>query len=384
MATAKDVVLLISSDFPPVSGGQSRYLYDLWSNLPASEVVILAPRLEGDGAVDAAVDCKVERRRLPLGEGRWQKIAKALLLWWAAWRLCRRYRVRQIHCGQIFSAGVAGWGCRLLAGVPYVLYAYGADLLEFRDRPLWGGLLRRILAGAARVVTISRFTAAALEASRVPQERIRLLMPAIDLSRFSGLPDRERLRQGRGWQHAEVILTVGRLVERKGQDTVIRALAEVAAARPQARYVIGGAGPYEKPLRDLARQQGVEGRVDFVGFVPEEELPGLLAAADVFAMVSRQRPEAGDVEGFGIVFLEANAAGTPVLGGRSGGVEDAVIDGRTGLLVDPQNVAAVAAALVQLLGDAALRRRLGEEGRQRVQDDFDRRRRAAELWEACR
>jgi len=379
--TKPGVVLLISSDFPPVPGGQSRYLYDLWSCLPAGEVVVLAPALPGAPAIDAGLGCQVARVRLPLGTDLASKLLKPWVLLWHTWGLCRRQRVRAIHCGQAFSAGFAGYWCRRWLGVPYLVYVYGADLLEFRDRPGWGPLLRAILGGAQRVVAISRFTAEAVAGAGVPRERVALVPPAIDLARFEGLPTREGERRRRGWEGRLVILSVGRLVERKGQDMVIRALPAVAARLPQVRYAIGGSGPHRVALERLASAEGVADRVEFLGFVPEAELPALYGAEDLFAMPSRELPEAGDVEGFGIVFIEANAAGLAVLGGRSGGVADAVVEGETGVLVDPGDPAAVAAGLIGLLENEGLRARLAVQGRARAREGFDRRGRARCLWE---
>ncbi|MCC7261239.1 MAG: glycosyltransferase family 4 protein [Candidatus Latescibacteria bacterium] len=375
------VVLLVSSDFPPVPGGQSRYLYDLWSCLPSAQVVVLAPALPGAAAFDAGLGCRVVRVWLPLGVGLGSKLLKPFVLLWQVWRLCRRLRVRALHCGQVFSAGFAGYWCRRWLGVPYVLYVYGADLLEFRDRPGWGWLLRAILDRAERVVAISRFTAEAVAAAGVEPERLALVTPAIDLERFVGMPARTEERRRRGWEGRLVILSVGRLVERKGQDMVIRALPAVAARLPEVYYAIGGSGPFRAELEALAAELGVAERVGFLGFVPEAELPGLYGAADLFAMPSRELPNAGDVEGFGIVFIEANAAGLAVLGGRSGGVGDAVEDEVTGLLVDPDDPAAVAAGLIRLLEDGEWRARLAARGGERARAGFDRRDRARLLWE---
>lgn len=375
------VVLLISSDFPPVPGGQSRYLYDLWSCLPSDQVVVLAPDLEGAAAVDEGLGCRVVRVWLPLGVGLASKLLKPLVLLWHVWRLCARLPVRALHCGQVFSAGFAGYCCRRWLGLPYVVYVYGADLLEFRDRPAWGPLLGAILERATRVVAISRFTADAVAAAGVPPQRVALVPPALDLERFAHPPDREAERQRRGWQGRLVILSVGRLVERKGQDMVIRALPTVVARFPEVVYAIGGSGPYGSQLQNLALELGVTERVSFLGFVPEAELPGLYGAADLFAMPSRELPAAGDVEGFGIVFIEANAAGLAVLGGRSGGVVDAVEDEGTGLLVDPGDPAAVAAGLIRLLEGEPWRAQLAARGQARARLGFARRERARQLWE---
>lgn len=384
MTAEEGKLLLISSDFPPISGGQSRYLYDLWSCLPGEEVVLLVPEEAGAEEIDGALDCRVVRLPLPLGEGRLSKVVKAFRLLWAAWKICRSQPIRAIHCGQMFSGGFAGYACRRLLGIRYYLYAYGADLLEFRNRFPWGPILKRFLQRASRIVAISNFTRSALLECGVREERIELVYPAIDLDRFAGEVEAEQVRREWGWEGKAVILSVARLVERKGQDTIILALARVAERVPQVHYAIGGSGPYRERLEALAVEEGVEERVEFLGFVDEEALAELYAGADLFSMVSREILEVGEVEGFGIVYLEANAAGRPVLAGRSGGVEDAVVDGETGLLVDPEDVDEVVEALVRLLRDEELRSRLGTQGRERVHRDFDRRRQAVRLWEACR
>jgi phosphatidylinositol alpha-1,6-mannosyltransferase len=384
MKGGEGVALMISSDFPPIAGGQARYLWDLWSSLPGKEVALLVPAVEGDREVDAQLSCRVFRRALPLGPGRLSKLRKALRLLWEAGRLCRRLRVRALHCGQVFSAGFAGYGCRALLGIPYYPYVHGADLLEFGHRPLWGRWLRRILKGAEKVVVNSRFTGRAVAACGVEEERIAVVHPGVDLRRFAAPLDRGQARHAWGWEGKKVVLSVGRLVERKGQDTVIRALPQVAALVPQVHYAIGGEGPCRERLERLAVEMGVAQRVEFLGFVPEGELARRYGAADLFAMVSREISAAGDVEGFGIVYLEANAAGTAVLGGRSGGVGDAVLDGYSGLLVDPEDVEAVAQALARLLRDEELRQALARQGQTRVREHFDHRKQAVLLWEQCR
>jgi phosphatidylinositol alpha-1,6-mannosyltransferase len=377
------VVLMISNDFPPISGGQSRYLYDLWSCLPAEEVVLMAPAMEGAEQVDAALACRVVRVPLRLQGGRFSKLYKTKQLLVAAWKFCRQNNVRQIHCGQMFSTGFAGYWCRLLLGIPYCVYAYGADLLEFDGRLGWGQVLRQILRRADKIIAISKFTRECLLASGVAAERIDLVYPSLDLGRFADSIDRDATRDDFGWDGKQVVLSIGRLVERKGQDTVIRALSAVAEKIPTVHYAIGSSGPYRQALEQLAVDEGVAERVEFIGFVDEADLGRRYAAADLFSMVSREIEDVGEVEGFGIVYLEANAVGTAVLAGRSGGVEDAVADGQSGLLVDPEDLDAVVAAIVRLLQDDDLRYRLGAEGQQRVRAEFDREVQAERLWEAC-
>ena len=373
-------MLLISNDFPPISGGQSRYLYDVWSCLPADQIVVMAPMVPGSEVVDSQLPYPVERVPLRLEGGRLNKVIKALQLLRAALAYCRRHRVRAIHCGQVFSTGFAGRGCRALLGIPYVVYVYGADVLEFYARPFWGRALRAILQGADRVVAISGFSRRAALSCGAEEGRLHVVQPALDVSRFSAAVERDSARARFGWQGRRVVLSVGRLVERKGQDTVLRALVDVIQSVPDVLYAIGGSGPYRDRLQEMVDELGLHDHVEFLGFVDEDELADRYGGADVFAMVSREIAEVGEVEGFGIVYLEANACGIPVVGGRSGGVEDAVVDGESGLLVDSENPAETAAALRSLLCDEALRVRLGEGGRRRVFAEFDRRQKAHELW----
>jgi phosphatidylinositol alpha-1,6-mannosyltransferase len=167
-----------------------------------------------------------------------------------------------------------------------------------------------------------------------------------------------------------VILTVGRLAERKGHDIVLRALPTVLRKFPETRYLIVGTGPEEQRLRHLAVELGVAEQVVFAGRMPDEDLPDCYAACDVFVMVSREIPAKGDVEGFGIVYLEANAQGKPVVGARSGGVADAVEDGVTGLMVDSTDPENVADAILRLLANKDWAACLGIQGRNRVRTEF--------------
>lgn len=163
------------------------------------------------------------------------------------------------------------------------------------------------------------------------------------------------------------LLSLARLAELyKGHDTLIRVLPLVRARCPGARLRIAGDGPLREYLQRIARSVGVDDAVDFLGEVADESLPDLYRTSDAFVLMSRESPSKGGAEGFGIVILEAGACGKPVVAGRSGGLVDAVEDGVTGILVDPEDPAAVAEALIAVLSDQALAQRMGQAGRQRV------------------
>jgi phosphatidylinositol alpha-1,6-mannosyltransferase len=201
----------------------------------------------------------------------------------------------------------------------------------------------------------------------VDAARIRVTHYGTDPSRFQPR-DATALRERLGLGSRPVLLTIARLVARKGIDTVLDALPRVLAAHPDAVYVIAGDGPEAESLKALSRRLGVERAVHFAGVVTDEELSLWYSLSDVFVMPSRSDPP--DVEGFGIVFLEAAACERPVVAARAGGIPDAVAHGVTGVLVPPGDAAALGAELAALLADPARRAELGRRGRERVLADF--------------
>jgi phosphatidylinositol alpha-1,6-mannosyltransferase len=252
----------------------------------------------------------------------------------------------------------------------HVLYAHGNEILD-AGASSWQKA-RSALLTASRVIAISGYTSELLQSLGVLPERIRLAHPGCDVDRFRPLAvseeDRARLSCGRSF--SKLILTVGNLVERKGHDTAIRAMSVLSESNRDSLYVIAGDGPYRETLEELAQSLGVADRVLFLGRVAARDLPLLYSMADLFVMISRERPESRDVEGFGIVFIEAAACGVPSIGGRSGGISDAVVDGVTGFLVDPVDVEAVSASMDKVLSDPELARKMGESARSRAASDF--------------
>jgi phosphatidylinositol alpha-1,6-mannosyltransferase len=254
--------------------------------------------------------------------------------------------------------------------LPFVVYAHGNEVLHAMESS-WPKP-RLALHRAARVLANSRFTAELVEKVGVPSHKIEIIRPGCDIHRFQPCKPTIAVRKeilGQHWNH-RVILSVGNLVERKGNDMVIKALPRVLESVPDVVYLIVGDGPYRAELEKLARASEVQGRVIFAGRVSDQLLPGIYGLSDVIAMPSRARLEQGDVEGFGMVFLEASACAKPVIGGRSGGIEDAVIDGVTGLLANPLDVEGIAGALTHILLNQDFAARLGQRGRERVVAEF--------------
>jgi phosphatidylinositol alpha-1,6-mannosyltransferase len=365
--TAQTRHLLVTNDFPPKVGGIQTYLWELWSRLdPATTVVLTASSDPGHAAFDAQQAARGLRiERVPGG-----------ILYFPSPATLRRVRelAREVDARLVLLDPVLPLG--LLGphlGLPYGVVLHGAEIAVPARVPVTRPALARVLRGASLVVSAGRYPAA--EARRTTSERLRIVEvpPGVDSTRF-GRPDaaaREAARRRFGLpSDATVVVSVSRLVPRKGMDVLIAAAGRLAGSHPSLEVVIAGGG------RDASRLErrvaATRAPVRLLGRISEEEKVELLAAADLFAMVCRSRWGGLEEEGFGIVFLEAAAAGLAQVAGDSGGSAEAVVDGETGIVVSrPNDVGDVAAALRRLIDDPALRERMGAAARARAEACFD-------------
>ncbi|HXT70270.1 MAG TPA: glycosyltransferase family 4 protein [Vicinamibacterales bacterium] len=288
-----------------------------------------------------------------------------------------------VHCGRPLPEGLPGLvGSLRLIGrrLPYVCWSHGEELTVALTSKEHRALATVVCRRAALMLTSSRFASSVVASVGVPSDRIRVIHPGVDTSRFNTALEGSAIRARYAPGADCVLLTVGRLQRRKGHDTTIAALGMLRKELPGLRYLIAGDGTERPRLEALAAERGVADLVTFLGPVSDQDLPAMYAACDVFVMASRQ--EGADVEGFGIVFLEAAAAGRPTIAGKTGGMGEAVADGRTGILVKGDEVPELAKAIRQLASSRDLRIRMGEEGRRRVLADFEWSRAARQVDEA--
>jgi phosphatidylinositol alpha-1,6-mannosyltransferase len=253
----------------------------------------------------------------------------------------------------------------LLHRIPYFVAIHGLDALEgrFKNRLLQRFTLWR----ASGVLPVSHYTKDLLEMPKLKRTgRVQVLANGVDTDRFRKRPRNAAIETKYGIGPGIRILNIGRLIERKGFDMTIRALALIDD--PAVNFYIGGTGPYEAALRALAINVGVADRVHFLGFVDETDLIDVYNSADIFCMPSRELPY--QVEGFGITYLEAAACGVPSIGGLRSGAQDAIVDGKTGLLVDPESPESIAGAIRRLTTDKSLREILGAAALERVRQEL--------------
>ncbi len=352
-------VLFISNDFPPQPFGIARGYERVCATVPPDRVLVLGPHLPGDVAFDAKQPYRVVRLRLPMGHHPVARAIETAVLCAHAIRLARSDRFDAIHIGTL-HLGPIGLILKLLLKMPYVIYLYGGEMASYMRLRAVRAVARAVVRHARLVVFNSTYTRRQFEAMSIHNPRVEVLSHGVEHRRFHPALDARQIRARYGLDGKKVILTVARLDDNKGHDMVIQALDRVRQSVGPVRYLIVGRGREEQRLRTLASTLGCAEEVIFAGFVPESELPFFYAACDVFIMASR--PRRGEFEGLGIVFLEAGACGKPVIGGRSGGVPEAVIDGVTGILVDPTDAGEISDALVRLLRDPEEAAPMGRQG----------------------
>jgi phosphatidylinositol alpha-1,6-mannosyltransferase len=361
-------LLFVTQDFPPDVGGIQTYSWEVAHRLAAraEHLTVMAPDRPDAAPVDATASVRV--LRLP---GRPDLFPLTLLPALPAQARQTQADIAVHAQWQTVGASVLA---RALFGRPrrIVCAAHGRELL-FNPAAACPGLgaaydhLRRILLRQVDAfLPVSHYTAGLLHEQGISPRHTHMVPNGTDPERFRPR-DGTDLRRRLGLSDRPLLLTVGRLVRRKGIDTVLRTLPTIAEDCPDVAYVIAGTGPDRARLERLAARRGVRGRVQFVGDIGHDRLPLYYSAADLFVMPAREDPPS--VEGFGLVFLEANACGTPVIGARTGGIPDAIREGETGLLVPPNAPDALAAAATHVLTSPEVAERLGRQGRHRAVHD---------------
>ncbi|PXX62259.1 phosphatidylinositol alpha-1,6-mannosyltransferase [Nocardia tenerifensis] len=355
--------LLVTNDFPPRPGGIQSYLHALAGQLPPDDLVVYAPRWRGDSHLkfDAPQKFQVVRHPTTL------MLPTPLVMRRAA-RLLRSEKCDTVWFGAAAPLALMSPVLRR-AGAERVLASTHGHEVGWSMLPGARQALRQIGEHTDVVTYVSKYTRGRFASAFGRNAALEYLPPGVDTDAFRPDPAaRAELRDRYGLGDRPTILCLSRLVPRKGQDALIVAMREIRDRVPGAVLVIAGGGPYEEKLRRLAVAANVTDDVVFTGRVPAGELAAHHTLADVFAMPCRTRGAGLDVEGLGIVYLEASASGVPVVAGRSGGAPETVIEGETGRVVDGRSIQQITDALVGLLADPDAAARMGAAGRAFVED----------------
>lgn len=363
--------LIVTNDFPPRPGGIQAFLHNMALRLDPDRIVVYASTwkrsregIEATAAFDAEQPFTVVRdsTTMLLPTPRVTARATALL---------REHGCESVWFGAAAPLGLMAPALRRAGARRLVATTHGHEA-GWAQLPGSRRLLRRIGEGTDTLTYLGEYTRSRIAAALTPAaaDRMRQLPPGVDEKTFHPGSGGAEVRARLGLSDRPVVVCVSRLVPRKGQDTLIRAMPQILRRVPDAVLLIVGGGPYEKELHRLAAETGVAGSVRFTGAVPWSELPAHYGAGDVFAMPCRTRRGGLDVEGLGIVYLEASATGLPVVAGDSGGAPDAVLDGETGWVVRGESAEDTADRVSTLLLDPELRARMGERGRAWVEEKW--------------
>ena len=353
--------LLVTNDFPPKVGGIQSYLWELWRRLPADDIAVHTTPNVGAPAFDADQAFVVTRSREPV-----------LLPTPTVVRRVRNLAERQEAELVVWDPALPVGHAARRVGRPYAVVLHGSEVTVPGRLPVARSILARVLRGASLVICAGNYPAAEAERAAGCTLPTLVVPPGVDTGRFRPLDEAERasVRRELGLPvEAPLVVSVSRLVPRKGMDTLIRSAARLGRTEPDLVVAIAGSGRDRRRLEGLVASTGAPVRL--LGRVPEELLPGLYGAGDVFAMLCRSRWGGLEQEGFGSVFLEAAAAGVPQVAGESGGAAEAVAHEKTGLVMGrPDAVEQVARTLSDLLGDRERRTEMGREARRRAEAEF--------------
>ena len=348
--------LLVTNDFPPRSGGIQSYLHALAQRLPAESLVVYAPAWPGAAEFDA-------RQPFPVYRHPGSLMLPGRAVRSRAAELIRDHRIGAVWYGAAAPLGLLTPALRAEGVVRTVACTHGHEV-GWSMLPGARMALRRIGRANDVLTFVSRYARRRISSALGPMAALEYLPPGVLTQTYRPDPQaRLAVRRRYGVGDAPLVLSVSRLVARKGQDALIRAATRIRTTLPGARMLIVGDGPERSRLAALVDRLGLGREVQLAGAVPWAELPAHYAAADVFAMPCRTRGFGLDVEGLGLVFLEAAATGLPVVAGRSGGAPETVQEGRTGTVVDGRDVAEVATAVAGLLADPVRAATMGANGR---------------------
>ncbi|MCU1675490.1 MAG: alpha-(1-2)-phosphatidylinositol mannosyltransferase [Frankiales bacterium] len=353
-------ILVVTNDFPPRQGGIQSFVAGVLEQFDPAEVVVYTSSYDGDSTYDEAAPYPIIRDRSSMLLPTRRVTARAV-------DVLRQHGCDAVWFGAAAPLGLMAPALRRAGARRLVGTTHGHEI-GWAALPGARQMLRRIGRNVDVVTYLGEYTRARLARALPAGVRLEQLTPGVDVTRFRSDVDGTAVRERYGLQGRRVVVCVSRLVPRKGQDVLIDAWPAVRSAVPDAALLLVGGGSEQDALEKRAAERGVAESVVVTGGVPYRELPAHFAAGDVFAMPCRTRWRGFDVEGLGIVYLEASATGLPVIAGDSGGAPDAVLPGETGVVVDGTDVDATAGAMIALLTDTARATAMGQRGRAWVEE----------------
>ena len=365
--------LLLSEIFPPVKGGSGRWFWEIYTRITTGNVVIAAGQDVKSDEVDSISPLKTYR--LPLSSWSWGLKSLTGLKYYfhalrAVLKVIKQNDIEVIHCGRCLPEGFIGFLISKIKGIPYICYVHGEDVETAATSRELSWIVNKALGGATRLIANSQNTAdILLNKWHTDPEKTMVFNPGVDASLFIPAPSSQEVKSQLGWEDKKVILTVGRLQERKGHDKLIEALPSIIKRIPNALYAIIGDGERKSALHALVKDLNLEAHVLFMSELDDEQMIQCYQQCDVFVLPNRT--VGSDIEGFGMVLVEAQACERPVIAGDSGGTSETMLLDETGFIVDCTQPQVLADKIGDLLENDTLRESMGKAGRKHVQQTLD-------------
>jgi phosphatidylinositol alpha-1,6-mannosyltransferase len=366
MSSPKRKILLVTNDLGPRAGGIESFVLGLLERVEPNSVVILTSKQKNSDPFDRELLKKYgavvirDRSKILLPTPRVTRKAK---------RIMKEYQAKTIWFGAAAPLAFMAKRLRNAGGKNIVALTHGHEVW-WAKLPISRSAIAKISRDVDTLTYLGDFTKNAMLPVIADSSKLVKIAPGIDVKHFSPSEIDLKLIEKYKLQNRRVIVSVGRLVHRKGQDKLIEAMPEILKKYPDAVLLLVGQGPIKSMLDKLIRHHGLENHVIFTGRIQFADLPKYIQLGEIFAMPSRDRFFGLEVEGLGIVYLEASACGVPVIVGKSGGAPDAVIENKTGLTVDGTSSKEIAEAVCKLLSDTKLAKQMGDEGRKWVVENW--------------
>ncbi len=369
--------LLITIEFPPETGGIENYTYNLIKRIPNS--IVLAPKIPKSQDFDNVQNFKIIRKNILYHRQHWTLknrfysnsvgyLITTTALMWHSWRTIKKEKPDIVLCSESVPVGIVLGMLHKVNNTPYIVFAHGKDILFLQNISFVKHLLKKSFKNASKVITNSNYTQNLVMELEVKETNTEIIHPCVDSDFFKPINVLDLVEEYE-LSDKKIILSVGRLVERKGNDMVIKSLPEIIEEFPNLVYLIAGDGPSKAHLEELVKKFNLEEHVRFIGYISDSKLPYYYNLCDVFIMPSRT--ENGDPEGFGMVYVEAGACRKPVIGSKMGGIPDAVIDGKTGILVNPLDMVEISHAIIELLSNEEKAENMAQAGLQRAKEELN-------------
>jgi len=360
--------LVYSEIFPPMHGGSGRWFWEVYSRLDHDKYIVLAGSAEGDKEFDQNSALTIER--MPFLYKSWSDWGLTSIkglkfyakLFIDTLKIVNKHSIEAIHCGRCIPEGFVAYLIKKIKGTSYYCYIHGEDVENAATSRSLSWVVSRALKNADLLICNSENSKKLLLAHwNVKEANVQVIHPGVDTKKFVPAATNLDIRNKLNWHDRPVLLTVSRLEERKGHDMLIRALVDIKQRIPNVLYAIIGGGPQEELLKSLVAKLKLEENVLFMSEISDQAMIECYQQCDIFVLPNRDIGR--NIEGFGIVMLEAQSCGIPVIGGDSGGTPETIDEGNTGFIVNCDTTAQLIGKVEQLLTDKPLRNNMGENGR---------------------